>query len=190
MKVSYNGQLEELPIESTETLLDVMLQLEAIFHLAPPQQKLIHKGTRLSDLDATLESLGLTDRSKLQLLGTPEQDVAALAVFEASLRHREQVIATRKAGKVAKARDATFASLGSLPTVRFQSITPLPEDAATPHFEKRSSMLHRLANDPAIVHIMEKRDLRVGDLTELHPLRVDRSLMGLNKNAGQQILVR
>jgi hypothetical protein len=189
MKVSYNAQQHDIPIELTATVLDLALSLESLFGLSPPRQKLIHRGKRLSDLDATLESLGLTASSKLQLLGTAEADVAALQAYEAALRHRAQVIATRKTGKLSTTRPSNFGSLSSLPTVRFHAVTPLPEDPTTPHFQRRSDLLLRLAKDPAILYIMEKRDLTCGELTELHPLRTERGLLGLNRNAGAQILV-
>lgn len=53
----------------------------------------------------------------------------------------------------------------------------------------RLKTLQKLASDPAILSIMEKHDFQVGDLTELHPHK-DPNLLGLNKNAGQQICLR
>ena len=69
--------------------------------------------------------------------------------------------------------------------------------SSIPHFpepEKAVAFLERLANDNGIVKIMEKHRWKVGHLTELPPDgKVGISqvcLMGLNKNAGETILLR
>lgn len=51
------------------------------------------------------------------------------------------------------------------------------------------SILDKLANDPAILHIMRKHEFSVGLLTELAP-HEQPDLLGLNVNAGQQIKLR
>ena len=60
--------------------------------------------------------------------------------------------------------------------------------------QKKLSRLERLANDNGIVKIMEKHRWKVGHLTELLPdgkVGVSQvCLMGLNKNAGETILLR
>jgi hypothetical protein len=71
--------------------------------------------------------------------------------------------------------------------------------STTPHgFEARSLML-KLAQDPAIVHIMREREYRVGLLAELDPIddRLSekledggKRLLGYNTNAGASIHIR
>ena len=50
-------------------------------------------------------------------------------------------------------------------------------------------LLDRLANDPAIQHIIQEQKFVVGRLTELAP-HEHPNLLGLNKNAGEVILLR
>jgi hypothetical protein len=51
------------------------------------------------------------------------------------------------------------------------------------------SVLQKLADDPAIKHIMQKHEFAVGLLTELAP-HEHPELLGLNQNAGQAIKLR
>jgi hypothetical protein len=50
-------------------------------------------------------------------------------------------------------------------------------------------LLKRLAQDPAIAHIMQEHKFSVGLLTELAP-HEHPGLLGLNKNAGESISLR
>lgn len=58
-----------------------------------------------------------------------------------------------------------------------------------PEPSSAQSILDKLANDPAILHVMRKHEFSVGLLTELAP-HEQPGLLGLNVNAGQQIKLR
>ena len=66
---------------------------------------------------------------------------------------------------------------------RIQSLQHLPKP------QHALDLLDRLANDPAIQHIMQEHKFAVGTLTELAP-HEHPNLLGLNKNAGEVILLR
>jgi hypothetical protein len=66
---------------------------------------------------------------------------------------------------------------------RIQSLQHLPSP------QRALDLLDRLANDPAIQHIMQEHKFVVGTLTELAP-HEHPNLLGLNKNAGEVILLR
>ena len=63
---------------------------------------------------------------------------------------------------------------------------PLPH---LPSPENAHSLLSKLANDPAILHVMQKHEFTVGVLTELAP-HEQPHLLGLNVNRGQAIKLR
>lgn len=58
-----------------------------------------------------------------------------------------------------------------------------------PRPDEARAVLQRLADDPAIQHIMQKHEFAVGVLTELAP-HEHPDLLGLNVNAGQEIKLR
>ena len=66
---------------------------------------------------------------------------------------------------------------------RIQSLQHLPSP------QRALDLLNRLANDQAIQHIMQEHKFAVGTLTELAP-HEHPNLLGLNKNAGEVILLR
>ena len=68
----------------------------------------------------------------------------------------------------------------------FHEIEPL---AHLPNPAAARELLTRLANDPAIKHVMRKHQFAVGLLTELAP-HEQPHLLGLNVNAGQAIKLR
>ena len=69
---------------------------------------------------------------------------------------------------------------------RFHSIRPL---AHLPQPGTAQALLTKLANDPAIVHIMHQHQFSVGLLTELAP-HEHPHLLGLNENKGEVIRLR
>ncbi|RPD52141.1 WLM-domain-containing protein [Lentinus tigrinus ALCF2SS1-7] len=72
------------------------------------------------------------------------------------------------------------------PRYTFHSIEPLPH---LPNPSSARDLLTKLANDPAIRHVMNKHQFSVGVLTELAP-HEQPHLLGLNVNAGQAIKLR
>lgn len=68
----------------------------------------------------------------------------------------------------------------------FHRIEPLPH---LPEPDSARALLTRLANDPAIRHVMRTHQFAVGLLTELAP-HEQPHLLGLNVNAGQAIKLR
>ena len=68
-------------------------------------------------------------------------------------------------------------------TYTFHRIEPLQH---LPDPTSALSLLKRLSNDPAIIHIMQQHRFSVGLLTELAP-HEDPTLLGLNVKAGEEI---
>jgi len=80
----------------------------------------------------------------------------------------------------------TGASSSANVNYRFHRIEPLSH---LPNPESARAVLQRLADDPAIIHVMQSHQFAVGLLTELAP-HEHPGLLGLNVNAGQQIKLR
>jgi hypothetical protein len=60
--------------------------------------------------------------------------------------------------------------------------------------DKALSLLNELANDPGVLHVLEKRKWSVGCLREMYPEGLvgvsDVCVLGLNRNKGEEILLR
>jgi len=82
------------------------------------------------------------------------------------------------------------------PTYRFHALQPLPvlPPGVTPGVAAVQQRLKELSEDPAILGVMKRHQFQVGCLSEMPPegqVGVDSEcIMGLNKNAGQEILLR
>jgi hypothetical protein len=104
-------------------------------------------------------------------------------------------LARRQLGRrniLAKSRDISARSSSSNRNhYGFGSIEVLPD---LPDRSKARDILTALANDPGVKACMAKHEWRVGSLAELYPEgKVGQSpvcVMGLNRNKGQQILLR
>lgn len=90
---------------------------------------------------------------------------------------RNVVVQVRSTGSGSSSSDANYT---------FHRIEPLPH---LPNPASARDLLTRLANDPAIRHVMRKHQFAVGVLTELAP-HEQPHLLGLNVNAGQAIKLR
>ncbi|KAL6754675.1 metallopeptidase [Haematococcus lacustris] len=144
--------------------------------------------------DVLASSLGLrSGGSGLMLLGSKAAEVQAVQAAQEPARtpgfeHEAQVAARRRqrsaqaVGPPARLHN-TF---GEYQVLQSPGLQPPPSAAL--------QLLHSLAADPGISTIMEKHGLSVGKLSEMPPegsVGVDPvCLLGLNRNAGQEILLR
>jgi len=114
-------------------------------------------------------------------------DLTAEGKLDAERRKRLGRKMLHEAGK----RNRIPGGQGSSQSYGFGQIRVLPN---LPEQEKARSILTQLANDPGVLACMAKHKWNVGSLSELYPDgRVGQSavcVMGLNKNKGQEILLR
>ena len=158
-----------------------------------------------------LSSWGLSKGDQIKVLVTLQEDVEALKAqvsrekesfngyrsFEEELEREQR----RRNGAPVYARKTS----GSISDMRwgFRNIEPLQIDPMTnrpysdPPPEEARKLLQRLAEDIGIQAIMKKYEWSVGLLTELAPSletgligMCDQCLLGLNKNKGEEILLR
>ncbi|CAG7847900.1 SubName: Full=Uncharacterized protein {ECO:0000313/EMBL:CCA72615.1} [Serendipita indica DSM 11827] len=182
--VSHRSQTYTLHLGQDATLADLQAELSGLTSVPPHLQKLLYKGKKSSDSTTRLKDAGLTTGVKVTLLGNPESTINSLLDAEKQKERKEEILKARAAKPGPKVRSTGPAK--PLTSYRFHRIEPLrhlPEPA------KAESLLQRLAADPAIVHIMQTHKFSVGTLTELAP-HEHPELLGLNKNAGESILLR
>ncbi|TFK48531.1 WLM-domain-containing protein [Heliocybe sulcata] len=187
LTVTYRGGAYPLSLLPDETLSALQAQLEALTSVPRTHQKLLLKGRKLADETCTLAQTGLKDGAKVQLLGPTFEEIGGLRKTEDEQAKRERILRERAAKPQAKVRSTGPSSSAAISSkYRFHRIEPLPH---LPNPESARSLLQRLADDPAIRHVMQNHQFAVGLLTELAP-HEHPGLLGLNVNAGQAIKLR
>ncbi|PVG02081.1 WLM-domain-containing protein [Serendipita vermifera] len=176
---SYNVTLEE-----GATVQSLQEQLAELTSVPPHLQKLLYKGKKNVEPEAPIASAGITNGLKITLLGNPESTIGELLEAEKQQKRKEDILKARAAAPRAKVRSTGPSKAYS--NYRFHKIEPLQH---LPEPGTAEALLKRLAQDPAIVHIMQEHKFSVGLLTELAP-HEHPELLGLNKNAGEAILLR
>lgn len=210
--VSFRGEKVEIPLESGVSVGTVKARVLASVAASGEQNlslsdlKLMYKGRILSndsqDMHEILIVPGRKPPKTFRLMATGLSSTEAIATnqeFEQGLKRAPRIrndlnpegqmeIAHRQAlgrkllniGRKPAAPKYGFGKIETLPM--------LPEQDTAKH------ILQTLANDPGILACMAKHKWNVGSLAELYPEgKVGESevcVMGLNKNKGQQILLR
>ncbi|KAF7770337.1 hypothetical protein Agabi119p4_6311 [Agaricus bisporus var. burnettii] len=181
--VSFRGQSYPLDLPSDTTLINLQAILHEVTSVPPSNQKLLWKGKKAVGDDTTLIQAGFKDGVKVQMLGSTEQEVGGLKAAEQ--QHINRVQARTPSSRPRIQPRVTPASSSSL-RFRFHKIAPLHH---LPNPISAQTLLDKLANDPAILHVMQQHSFSVGLLTELAP-HEHPGLLGLNVNSGQEIKLR
>lgn len=173
----------DLTLPATSNIDQLKRQLYDLTSVPVENQKLLWKGIQRSATQ--LHEAGLKSGSRITLVGVSEDVLQSVHRAEAETARRTEIMRNREARGPTKVRD-TSTPASSQAQYRFHRIEPLPN---LPNPIQARSILTKLANDPAIVHIMRAHKFSVGLLTELAP-HEHPGLLGLNVNAGQSILLR
>mmetsp|Transcript_76111 Transcript_76111/g.126853 ORF Transcript_76111/g.126853 Transcript_76111/m.126853 type:complete len:343 (+) Transcript_76111:111-1139(+) len=159
--------------------------------------KILAKGKALST-DSQVSTLAAG--SKLMVMSSKRAERAA--VDEAPrerMRGFEEDDLRQRTGSVGKALTGSAAAYKTRsvgPTYKFHALKPLSvlPPGVTPGVSAVQQRLKELSEDPAILGVMKKHQFQIGCLSEMPPegqVGVDSEcIMGLNKNAGQEILLR
>lgn len=184
--VTHRGNIYPLTLLPEDTLALLHARLEELTSVAPANQKLLYKGKKASAQDdTTLAQAGMKAGMKVQMLGSTAEELGEMRSAEQEREKKEKILRERAAKPQAKLRSTGFSSTANI-KYRFHKIEPLPH---LPDPSGARSVLTRLANDPAILHVMQQHQFTVGLLTELAP-HEQPHLLGLNENAGQAIKLR
>ena len=198
--VSYKGATYNLSLDPTSTLAAFATQLHDTTGVPASHQKLVYKGKRPSaPPETTLQDAGIRSGVKIMLIGPSSEELAKLQSAETEVHRREAILAQRAASGPSKVRvcsecpcnistdhlhsqiRSTGKPSSSTEQFRFHKIVPLPH---LPNPAEATKILTKIANDPAIRHVMIKHEFVVGTLTELAP-HEHPNLLGLNENSGQ-----
>lgn len=181
--VNHGATTLDVILPSTSTVDDLKQRLYELTSVPVDKQKLLWKGMKRGV--ATLEGSGLKRGSKVTLVGASEVDIQSMHQAEAEAIRRAEIMRKREARGPTKVRDTSGSSAGDA-QFRFHRIEPLSH---LPNPQQARDTLNKLANDPAIRHVMRLHTFSVGLLSELAP-HEHPSLLGLNVNYGQSILLR
>ncbi|THH16319.1 hypothetical protein EUX98_g9318 [Antrodiella citrinella] len=169
INVSYRGSTYPISVPSSSLLADLQASIEDLTGVPVSHQKLLYKGKKTSrrptsedeeERTETVEGAGLKDGLKVMLVGGTKEEVGTVQREEQKAKQRETIERERRAKPQAK--------------------FPSPEAL---------NVLRRLADDPAIRHVMQTHRFAVGVLTEFAPHEHPDKL-GYNTNAGQSISLR
>ncbi|KXN90690.1 hypothetical protein AN958_03975 [Leucoagaricus sp. SymC.cos] len=184
ISVSHRGSSYSLSLPPSTSLADLHAQLEELTSVPPSMQKLLYKGKKAGNDDTTLAQAGFKDGMKVQMLGSTVAEVGGIKAAEDERAKRERIM--RERALKPQLRSTGPSSSAPSSKYRFQRIAPLTH---LPNPSSAEAILDKLANDPAILHVMAKHQFTVGLLTELAP-HEQPGLLGLNVNAGQEIKLR
>jgi len=206
ISISHKGKSYNIQVHLTNTVSSFQAQLKELTSVPVENQKLLFKGKRTSAKESdTLEIFGLKDGTKVQMLGSTMDEIGGLRAVEDEKKRAEQTLRNRETqARVCRTLSASVssyltvisaqtyspsnrskASASSL-SYRFHDIQPLEH---LPNPDSARSLLVKLSNDEAILHVMNSHRFSVGLLTELAP-HEHPELLGLNVNQGQSIKLR
>lgn len=201
--VSFRGKRLELELSPNLTIGDVKSRIASSGDdesLELSSIKLMFKGKVLSDEETPVLSVGGRNNKKILRFMATGVSVAEQASLNRELRQalrnaprvrddlskrgQDEALRRKRMGqalnrkKADNSRQYCFGRIETLPN--------LPDE------HKAREILTTLANDPGVLACMAKHEWNVGSLAELYPkgnVRMTR-VMGLNRNKGQQILLR
>ncbi|CCG82448.1 putative Zinc metalloproteinase [Taphrina deformans PYCC 5710] len=180
VQVSYRGQCHAFTLPDASTVAALKDLIHESLDLPPGTQKLLAKG-KVAGPDSIVQ-----DGTRFMLLATSAESISAVSTS----------LARSGTGTGTGTRGTPGTRVGLNRTI--EPATPYIFDriVALPHLPSPSTsqtFLERLARDAAIRHLMRRRHLRVALLTELDPrahTTHDSKVLGLNRNAGEQVLLR
>lgn len=203
--VSFRGKRLELELPPSLTIGDVKSRIassgdDESLELSPSSIKLMFKGKVLSDDETPVLSVGGQNKKILRFMATglSEAEQASLnQELRQALRNAPRVRddLTKHGQDEARRRKRMGQALNQKKTGKetrqycFGCIETLPN---LPDEHKAREILTTLANDPGVLACMAKHEWNVGSLAELYPKGdvTKTRVMGLNRNKGQQILLR
>lgn len=116
--VSHKGKNYAVQVDLTNTISSFQAQLEELTSVPVGNQKLLFKGKKTpASGNDTLETFGLKDGIKVQMLGTTAEEVSGLRAVEEEKKRKEQILKNRETHT--RVRQSTFTSTAYRLTVIF-----------------------------------------------------------------------
>jgi hypothetical protein len=104
LTISHRSQSYAVSLNSSATLQDLQEELAAITSVPSHLQKLIYKGKKKSEQDASLSEAGIMNGMKITFLGNPESTIGGLLEAEKQQKRKEEILRARAAGPKPKVR--------------------------------------------------------------------------------------
>lgn len=97
ISISHKGQSYNIQVDLTSTISSFQIQLKELTSVPVENQKLLFKGKRASANGGdTLETFGLKDGTKVQMLGSTAEEISGLRVVEDEKKRMEQILRDRE----------------------------------------------------------------------------------------------
>lgn len=215
MVVTFRGNKVEIPLEHHDSFVSVgqvktRVAEEAAGSFKPREITLIFKGKKLEDDTARLADVllrGGKAKATYHLMATGVSQIESHQADEEyrKSQRKNKILVRDDISSKGKLRERARQQLGqkvmsqarnaaSTNSSRHYGVGPIEILPNLPHQDQARQILTTIANDPGIRACMTKHQWNVGSLAELYPEgKVGESqvcVMGLNRNKGQQILLR
>ncbi|CAG8452806.1 852_t:CDS:2 [Acaulospora morrowiae] len=179
-QVNFKGTIIQIENWTTNSTIRELKEHLTVETKVPVEfQKLIYKGL-LKD-DETLQQSKFKCGIKVMLIGSSQQEVQSIKVADEKLINQP----TKSKYSVNPYKNVKRTEDLSSNTYTFHQIEVIEH---FPNPEKARALLERLRDDRGIRAIMLHYKWSVGTLRELSP--AERTILGLNRNAGQEISLR
>ena len=97
VSISYKGKSHNIRVYLKSTVSSFQAQLEELTSVPVENQKLLFKGKKTSVTGSdTLESFGLKDGTKVQMLGPTMEEIGSLKAVEDGKKQTEQILRNRE----------------------------------------------------------------------------------------------
>ncbi|KAK6361666.1 hypothetical protein TWF730_005381 [Orbilia blumenaviensis] len=189
--ISHSGHAHPITLPSKSTLLDLRHHLQTIFSISPAYQKL------------TAPKLGLLKDDTLPVTSLPPPPKRILLIGSSDAAIKDIQLANSPAAKgmrrfggsgpikaAVPGRRVDWTKQSAASEYTFGTIKVLTH---LPNSSRSEAYLRRLSADAGIKSVMQKHRFSVGVLSELDPAEHtthESRTLGLNKNKGEEILLR
>ena len=188
VSVTFRRISKQFEVEETDHVRDLLLVFAREFDV--PSEQLSGQGVKLlcrgRDIARETQDLRTVvgEKGKVLVMLQDTTDVASIQRADENAAKRPQPARLQALNISSEARKKRLAAGPSISRY-IHRIHPLTE---LPRHNEADAILKKVASDPAIVAILEKYRWNIGQLSELSPLQ--QKLLGLNKNKGEEILLR
>lgn len=191
----------KVPFDADATIAALRLSLADALELPPDASfRVLYKGKAITANAATTTEVGLKAGVTVMLMHTKASEIEAVqAAKPERMRGFEEGDRRQATGGLGRSGGGAVptSSRGSAASqYRFHALQPLTvlPAGAKPATSACMARLRELSSDPAVLKILEEHKWTVGKLSEMPPeglVGVSAScLMGLNRNRGEEILLR
>eukprot|EP01060_Flectonema_neradi_P004753 TRINITY_DN1310_c1_g2_i1.p1 TRINITY_DN1310_c1_g2~~TRINITY_DN1310_c1_g2_i1.p1 ORF type:complete len:539 (+),score=79.16 TRINITY_DN1310_c1_g2_i1:60-1676(+) len=183
IKVTFSGTSKWFVIEETDKIDDLLLVFRRVFEVDNniTEFRVISKGRDITREAGDVKTL-IGEEGKVMIIGSDGRDLATTMQKKKKIEPRPVASLNLSEASMRKRYQSGPSTSSNIAAIR--ELTHLPRS------NEARDILIKIASDPGIKGVMDKHNFKVGLLTELHPIETKEELRGLNKNKGQEILLK